>query len=139
MKLDPLKIASVPPVSRMKSDRPDNSGSAWLERSSAIALRINRALTANRMLQKEFAETLGIKPQQVSKILKGNVNLTLETISKLEGALGISLLEVPSCDPAIKRRSVVNSARSLDVTKKREEVNAHTGTSGLSQGKMRSK
>lgn len=66
----------------------------WLTRSAAIAQRISRTLQARRMMQKELAETIGIKPQQVSKILKGNVNLTLVTISKIEAALGINLVEV---------------------------------------------
>jgi transcriptional regulator with XRE-family HTH domain len=46
------------------------------------------------MSQKELAERIGVSPQQVSKIVKGNENLTLETISKLEAALGVPLIEV---------------------------------------------
>ncbi|NTV01426.1 MAG: helix-turn-helix transcriptional regulator [Chlorobiaceae bacterium] len=69
---------------------------AWRDRSSAIARRVTMALQARNLMQKELAEMLGIKPQQVSRILKGNVNLTLETISRLESALGIGLLEVPA-------------------------------------------
>jgi ribosome-binding protein aMBF1 (putative translation factor) len=70
----------------------------WVERSSAIALRVSMALKSRNLMQKELAEMLGIKPQQVSRILKGNVNLTLETISRLESALGIGLLEVVPAD-----------------------------------------
>jgi ribosome-binding protein aMBF1 (putative translation factor) len=83
----------------------------WLTRSAAIAQRITSTLRARRMMQKELAETIGIKPQQVSKILKGNVNLTLGTISKLEAALGINLVEVSVHDidgsscPAGKRKA----------------------------------
>jgi ribosome-binding protein aMBF1 (putative translation factor) len=77
----------------------------WEERSAAIALRISTFLKARKMMQKELAETIGIKPQQVSKILKGNVNLTLETISKLESALGIGLIE-------ISRHGIASTGRS---------------------------
>jgi transcriptional regulator with XRE-family HTH domain len=46
------------------------------------------------MTQKELAFLLKVSPQQVSKWVKGNENLTLETISKLEVALNIDLLYV---------------------------------------------
>lgn len=37
---------------------------------------------------------MGVSPQQISKIVKGNENLTLETIVKLEKCLGAKLIEV---------------------------------------------
>jgi ribosome-binding protein aMBF1 (putative translation factor) len=68
----------------------------WLKHSQAIALRILRTLRAKNVSQKELAEKIGVSPQQVNKIVKGRENLTLETISKLEGALDIVLLMLPS-------------------------------------------
>ncbi|MGE6218935.1 helix-turn-helix transcriptional regulator [Nubsella zeaxanthinifaciens] len=67
---------------------------SWLKKSQAIAIKINKALTDKSMSQKELAEKMGVSPQQVNKIVKGRENLTLETIGKLEMALGISLIEV---------------------------------------------
>lgn len=67
----------------------------WLERSADIALHILGVLQAIGMSQKELAEKTGVSPQQVSKLLKGNENLTLETIAKLEVALGIVLIVIP--------------------------------------------
>jgi transcriptional regulator with XRE-family HTH domain len=67
---------------------------SWLKKSQAIAIKINKALTDKSMSQKELAEKMGVSPQQVNKIVKGRENLTLETIGKLEIALGISLIEV---------------------------------------------
>ncbi len=67
----------------------------WLKLSQAIALRILRTLRAKNISQKELAEKIGVSPQQVSKIVKGKENLTLETISKLQTALGVSLMKVP--------------------------------------------
>ena len=93
-----------PETDNLRFDRNGHSGvgydsrkseGAWLDRSTAIAIRVSMALKARNLMQKELAEMLGIKPQQVSRILKGNVNLTLETISRLESALDIGLLEVP--------------------------------------------
>ena len=67
----------------------------WLDKSAKIALKILRTIRANGISQIDLAEKLGVSPQQVSKILKGQENLTLETIDKLEKALNISLIEMP--------------------------------------------
>ena len=42
--------------------------------------------------QSELAHKMGCSQQYVSKILKGQENLSLETISKIEDSLGLSLL-----------------------------------------------
>lgn len=73
----------------------DETNEPWLERSADIALRILGALQATGMSQKALAEKIGVSPQQVSKLLRGNENLTLETIAKLEAALGIVLIAIP--------------------------------------------
>jgi len=67
----------------------------WLRKSQRIAIRILQTLDEKNMQQKELAEAMGVSPQQVSKIVKGKQNLTLETISKLESVLGVKLFEVP--------------------------------------------
>jgi transcriptional regulator with XRE-family HTH domain len=46
--------------------------------------------------QKQLAENMKVSAQQINKIVKGKENLTLETISKLENALGIVLIETIS-------------------------------------------
>jgi transcriptional regulator with XRE-family HTH domain len=46
------------------------------------------------MTQKSLAEIMGCSQQYVSKILKGKENLSLETLSKIESALGIAILQV---------------------------------------------
>lgn len=63
----------------------------WLKKSKAIAFLVLDALKAKQMKQVHLAEMLGVTPQQVNKIVKGQENLTLETISNLEEALGIHL------------------------------------------------
>jgi len=67
----------------------------WLRKSQKIAIRVLSVLDEKDMQQKELAEAMEVSPQQVSKIVKGKQNLTLQTISKLEQVLGISLIEVP--------------------------------------------
>ncbi len=78
--------------------REDNK--EWLHRSAKIAIKILSKLRNNRnegkspSSQKDLAEMMGVSPQQVNKMVKGSENLTLETISKIEKALGIQLMEI---------------------------------------------
>lgn len=67
----------------------------WLRKSQRIAVRILSVLDKKGIQQKELAKALDVSPQQVSKIVQGKQNLTLETISKLEAVLGVILFEVP--------------------------------------------
>ena len=69
-----------------------NSG--WLKRSSKIAFRILNELDEKGLSQKELALRMDVSPQYVSKIVKGKENLSLETIWKIEEALGITLITV---------------------------------------------
>ena len=45
------------------------------------------------LTQKALAERMDCTQQYVSKILKGKENMSLDTLSKLEDALGISLID----------------------------------------------
>lgn len=81
------------------SGAPDSSKfGTWASLSVAIATRVKQALETRSMMQKELASLAGIRPQQLSRILKGKVNLTLRTITRLEEVLDIKLLEVPVGD-----------------------------------------
>lgn len=64
------------------------------ELSFAIAERIDAVLKANGLTQKSFAQTLGKRESEISKWLTGRHNFTLETIAKIESALGCRLVEV---------------------------------------------
>ena len=69
----------------------------WLrEYSSEIARRILVIIKNDKDLsQTKLADSLNIKPQQISKIVKGQENLTLETIYKLSQALNYNLISFP--------------------------------------------
>lgn len=67
---------------------------SWLDKSAMIAINVLEVLKAKNLSQKDLAEKMKVSSQQVNKILKGQQNLTLETISKLESALEISLIEI---------------------------------------------
>lgn len=78
-----------------------NANKDWLRKSAKIAVKILRVLREKSMTQVNLAETMGVSPQQINKILKGRENLTLETIGKLEDALGIELVTIIKSDEKV--------------------------------------
>lgn len=67
---------------------------AWLKKSMQIAIAILKVMRERKITQVELATDLGVTPQYINKIVKGQENLTLETIAKLEGILKINLVSV---------------------------------------------
>lgn len=96
----------------------------WLRRSAKIAIQVLLKLEENHVFnktpdtQKELAELLGISPQQVNKIVKGKENLTLETISRLERALNVQLIEI--CQTSIVENTSSHEQKAILV-----EVSKH--------------
>lgn len=67
---------------------------AWLRYSQEIALSVLQSMKQQNITQTVLASRMDCTQQYVSKILKGKENLSLEIISKLELALGISILNI---------------------------------------------
>lgn len=67
----------------------------WLRLSQNIALSIRFCLRQKGMTQKELANSIGVSPSYIAKLLKGQENLTLETISALQESLGLELINIP--------------------------------------------
>lgn len=65
----------------------------WLKYSRKIAIKAAVAMKHQNISRQELADRMGCSPQYVSKLLKGEENLSLETICKLEEALNISILQ----------------------------------------------
>jgi transcriptional regulator with XRE-family HTH domain len=93
-KLD--KLISATPSKWEEKAKWRQENSAWLKKSSLIALRILSALGRKDLSQKSLAEIMGTSPQYINKLLSGKENLTLETISKIEVLLNIELISVTS-------------------------------------------
>lgn len=78
----------------------------WRVKSAKISLRILNEIKARKisqeMAQAFLAEKMGATPQYVNKILRGQENFSLETICRIENALGITLVEIPSYADADK-------------------------------------
>ncbi len=77
-----------------------NNNSNWLDISFEISLSVLSKLSENKKNkigiynQKMLASALGCSAQYVNKLLKGNENLTLDTICNLQNVLKIKLIEV---------------------------------------------
>lgn len=69
----------------------------WMRMSQNIALGIHRHLRMTNTTQKEFAALMGVTPAYIGKLLKGQENLTLETIWKIQELIGISFFTSPFC------------------------------------------
>lgn len=95
--LDKLnKITSGKTSAWLEEAKWREANESWLSFSFDIAVRVLDALRTKGMTQKDLAEKMGVSPQFVNKIIKGQENLSLETITKLGAALGIKLIEVAS-------------------------------------------
>ena len=70
--------------------RRDNK--AWLRHSQHIAVLVLSYMKREKITQSTMAERLNCTQQYVSKILRGTENMSLETITKLEVAIGTQLI-----------------------------------------------
>ena len=66
---------------------------SWLRHSQSIAMKMLEKMDELGLTQKQLAEQMGCSQQYVSKVLKGQENLSLETMSKIEDCLHISILQ----------------------------------------------
>ena len=107
----------------------------WLRRSAQIAFAVRRELRLQGITQQELAGRMNVSPQYVGKILKGKDNLTLETISKMEKALGCTLVSVPGMpdyrEDSIRRTAMYVFSRAFGremdaVTISDNQSRAHT-------------
>ena len=53
----------------------------WLKYSRKIAIKIAMAMKYQNISRQELAERMGCSPQYISRLLKGEENLSLETTS----------------------------------------------------------
>lgn len=65
----------------------------WLRYSQRIAMMMLDKMEELNLTQRSVADRMGCSQQYISRVLKGTENLSIETISKIESALGIQILE----------------------------------------------
>jgi len=93
----------------------------WINQSSKVAINVLEALKQKGLSQKDLAKKMNVSAQQVNKILKGQQNLTLETISKLESALEISLIEIIDLKADQKIVNISNTKERIKLSLKQME------------------
>jgi len=92
--IDYFKANESPVPSHWKEDAQWRRNNApWLKYSHLITMQVLRAMDEQHVTQVELAKRMGCTQQYVSNLLKGNTNMTLETIVKLEKALGLDILQ----------------------------------------------
>lgn len=65
---------------------------SWLRYSQHIAMMMLDKMEELGMTQKRLSELMGCSQQYVSKVLKGQENLSLETLAKIERCLQLPIL-----------------------------------------------
>jgi transcriptional regulator with XRE-family HTH domain len=65
---------------------------SMLRESQQIALKVLMKLDNLGWSQKDLAKEMGVSPQQITKIVSGKENLTIETQVKLQQILNIPIL-----------------------------------------------
>ena len=70
-----------------------DANETWLRYSQHIAMLMLDRMEELEMNQKQLAEKMNCSRQYTSKVLKGRENLSLETLAKIENALGISIIK----------------------------------------------
>ena len=70
-----------------------NVNKSWLRYSQRIAMMMLDRTENLGLTQKSLAEHMGGSQQYVSRVLEGIENLSIETISKIESALELEILE----------------------------------------------
>lgn len=81
-------------VAKQIQDETPQDVRIFVRRYTDIVIRINAILQRKGLSQKALAERMNKKPSEINKWLKGNHNLTLKTIAKLEAELGEPIIDV---------------------------------------------
>lgn len=102
----------------------------WVELSVQIAQEVNRERELKGWSLRQLAREAGIKAPHLSRSLNGQHNFTLQTIAKLETALGVPILEI------CRREALSFVERGLPAFPKDVEQNSVTKKRLLEKGKV---
>ena len=93
-----------------------NDNREWLALSSKFALLVRRILREEGLTQKELARRMGVSSVQVTKLLSGKENIGLQTIVKVERALGRSLISFQDNAKVVAAASHTPEVRAIITT-----------------------
>ena len=101
-------LAAQNPPSKWKEKvayRKENK--TWIRKATRISLRVLDALDEKGWSQAQLARALEVTPQQVTKIVKGENDFKLSTVSKLEAVLGIQLQAILAPDEQVTTEEMI--------------------------------
>lgn len=81
-------LENVPQTAEVGQDKKD-----WAEYSQAIASAMSKRMSELGLTQQMLTGKMNCTQQYISKMLKGQKNMSLETICKIENALGIEIIK----------------------------------------------
>jgi transcriptional regulator with XRE-family HTH domain len=87
-----IALVSPETTNTVAKNRDRIKNRAMLRESQNIALKVLEKLEEIRWSQRKLAKEMGVTPQQITKIVKGHENLTLDTQIKLQSILKIPIL-----------------------------------------------
>ena len=87
-----LALVSEKDSGTLERNRDRIRNRAMLRESQQIALKVLMKLDELGWSQKHLAKTMAVTPQQITKIVSGKENLTIETQIKLQNILDIPVL-----------------------------------------------
>ena len=106
----------------------------WLRKSAKIALCVKRALRVKGITQRELASRMGVSPQYVGRILKGQENLTLAVIAKIEKALQLTIFSIGIKEPVeagVPKDVMIDRINFNDSRKEKESSDTTSAPPGI--------
>lgn len=85
-----LSVASIPKAQEVEKEQNIKD---WAQYSQWIATAMSKRMSELGLTQKMLAKKMNCTQQYISKVLKGKKNMSLETICKIENALGIEIIK----------------------------------------------
>lgn len=85
-------LVSLEPSKTLEKNANRIKNRAMLRESQLIAIKILKKLDELSWSQRDLAKALEVSPQQITKVVSGKENLTIETQIKLQQTLDIPIL-----------------------------------------------
>lgn len=88
------KTFSATSMSKVQDVKTQQDIKDWTQYSQCIAAIMSKRMAELGLSQRMLAKKMDCTQQYISNMLKGEKNMSLETICKIENALGIDIIKV---------------------------------------------
>lgn len=129
-----LELVSNEKVNTLENARERVKNRAMLRESQLIALKILKRLDELGWSQKYLGERMKVSPQQISKMVSGKENFTIDTLLKIQNILEIPILasyyeQNESGEKLKSRMSILLEELSIDSFSEEVDYSYPTSTS----------